>query len=311
MDKLIITVTCDTTLSYWRNPNGPRPNDAKGLADEYVRSVNAGASICHMHGSYTSDPVIQADGRKLQIPVIEGWQEITHRLNADARERPIVQHGLASMRLEAKLQLWKLLKPDMSSINFNSHDEYFVPYQDDPPMPIYAVHPIPELREYARLAKQHGVKLEIECFGTGAYWAINYVRQGRFWNAEKQLELEPELLADPIWLTIFLGWSGQGWTPPTAKAMQYMVDHLPPRANWNISCMAPPSYWQVIGHAIAMGGHVRVGMEDCPYTDVPNQTLAKSNAELVDKTVRIAHELGREVATPGEAREIMNGVTAQ
>ena len=156
------------------------------------------------------------------------------------------------MRLEAKLQLWKLLKPDMSSINFNSHDEYFVPYQDDPPMPIYAVHPIPELREYARLAKQHGVKLEIECFGTGAYWAINYVRQGRFWNADKQLELEPELLADPIWLTIFLGWSGQGWTPPTAKAMQYMVDHLPPRANWNISCMAPPSYWQVIGHAIAI-----------------------------------------------------------
>jgi len=310
MDKLIITVTCDTTLSYWQNPNGPRPNDTKGVAEEYVRAVNAGASICHMHGSYTSDPAIQPDGRQLQIPIIEGWQDITERLYAGARERPLVQHGLASMRLEQKLQLWDLLKPDMSSINFNSHDEYFVPYSDDPPKPIYAVHPIPELREYARLAKQHGVKLEIECFGTGAYWAINYVRQGKFWNANKQPEYEPDLLADPLWLTIFLGWSGQGWIPPTSKALNYMVDHLPPRVNWNMSCMAPPSYWQIIAHAIAMGGHVRVGMEDCPYLEVRDQMLAKSNAELVEKAVRIAREVGREVASPDEARRIIYGEDA-
>ena len=74
MNKLIITVTCDTTLTYPHNPNGPRPNNPKGLADEYVRAINVGASICHMHGSYTSDPVIQPDGRQLQIPIVEGWR---------------------------------------------------------------------------------------------------------------------------------------------------------------------------------------------------------------------------------------------
>ncbi len=48
MEKLIITITCDSTMSYPRNPCNPRGVDA--LADEYIRAVNAGASICHLHG---------------------------------------------------------------------------------------------------------------------------------------------------------------------------------------------------------------------------------------------------------------------
>jgi 3-keto-5-aminohexanoate cleavage enzyme len=52
-----------------------------------------------------------------------------------------------------------------------------------------------------------------------------------------------------------------------------------------------------------MGGHVRVGFEDNIY--VRKGVLAKSNAELVEKVVRIAHELEREIATPDEARAIL------
>ena len=72
MTNLIITVTCDTTLTYPHNPHGPKPNNPTGVADEYVRAIDAGASICHTHGSYTSDPVIQPDGRHLQIPIMDG-----------------------------------------------------------------------------------------------------------------------------------------------------------------------------------------------------------------------------------------------
>ena len=90
MNKLVITVTCDTTLTYPHNPNGPRPTDTKGLGDEYVRAINAGASICHMHGTYTNDPVIQPDGRQLQIPMMDGWREITGRIRGAGNA--IVQH---------------------------------------------------------------------------------------------------------------------------------------------------------------------------------------------------------------------------
>jgi 3-keto-5-aminohexanoate cleavage enzyme len=67
--------------------------------------------------------------------------------------------------------------------------------------------------------------------------------------------------------------------------------------------MDPPTHWQVLTTSILLGGHVRVGMEDNPY--LASGKLARSNAELVEKIVRIARELGREVAAPGEARAIL------
>lgn len=303
MNKLIITVTCDTTLTYPQNPHGPKPDNPKGVAEEYVRAIDAGVSICHTHGSYTSDPVIQPDGRQLQIPIMDGWQEITERIRATGRA--IVQFGLASIRLEQKLDLWRTLRPDMSSINFNSHDEYFQPDPNYPPAGYcYSIHPISELREYTQLANEYGVKLEIECFSTGAFWAIEKIRAGEFWVDGKR-EDEPGLLVDPLWVTLFLGWPGQGWMPPTAKGLQFMVDHLPARTNWSMSCMDPSVYWSVIAHAIAIGGHVRVGMEDCPY--IEPGVFATSNAQLVEKAVRIAREIGRDIASPEEAR-VMTGL---
>ena len=301
MEKLIITVTTDSTVSYPNNPYSIESTDTQAIAEEYIRSVNAGATIAHMHGSYTSDPEIQSDGRQLHIPILDGWRDITERILA--RCRPVIQFGLASIRKAQKLELWETLRPDLSSINFNSHDEYFQPDPGYPPVACYSIHPIPELREYARLAKERDVKLEIECFTTGAFWAIAKIREGDFWNADGTREREEGLLADPLWLTLFFGWPGQGWTPPTAKGLQYMVDHLPPRANWNVSCMEPEVYWSFIAHAIALGGNVRVGMEDCPFVEAG--VYAETNAQLVEKAVRIAREIGREIASPAEARQII------
>ena len=66
--------------------------------------------------------------------------------------------------------------------------------------------------------------------------------------------------------------------------------------------MDPPTHWQVLTTSILLGGHVRVGMEDNPYLE--EGRLATSNAQLVEKIARIAHELGRETASPEEARWI-------
>jgi 3-keto-5-aminohexanoate cleavage enzyme len=67
--------------------------------------------------------------------------------------------------------------------------------------------------------------------------------------------------------------------------------------------MDPQAQWQILTLAIILGGHVRVGMEDNPY--LSEGVLAKSNAELVEKIVRISRELGREIAEPSEARQII------
>jgi 3-keto-5-aminohexanoate cleavage enzyme len=67
--------------------------------------------------------------------------------------------------------------------------------------------------------------------------------------------------------------------------------------------MDPEVQSRVLTMAIMLGGHVRVGMEDNPFL-APGQ-YARHNAELVEKIARISRELGREVATPVEARKIV------
>jgi 3-keto-5-aminohexanoate cleavage enzyme len=67
--------------------------------------------------------------------------------------------------------------------------------------------------------------------------------------------------------------------------------------------MDPATQWKLIPQAIAMGGHVRVGWEDNPY--LPDGSLSRSNAELVDVVVRMAESIGRSIASPAEARAIV------
>jgi 3-keto-5-aminohexanoate cleavage enzyme len=289
MDKLIITVTVDSTMSYPGNPLCPPTEDTAAVAKEYIRSVNAGASIVHIHGVHTLEHEIQADGRRLSKTNFEGWRDLQEKIKAGSD--PIVQFGIASARFEEKVRLMDL-HPDMMAIAFNAHDEFFQPDAAYAANEMYASHPRDELEGYSRIAKDKGVKVEVESFHTGAFWNMEFIaRMG--------------LLPEPIWTTLFLGWPGGSWTPPTPKALIYMLDHLPKdRAiNWNTSVMDPPTQWQILTLAIMMGGHVRVGWEDNPYLE--DGTRAETNALLVEKIVRIARELGREVATPAEARQII------
>src|SRR6476469_2705494 len=126
------------------------------------------------------------------------------------------------------------------------------------------------------------VKIEVEAFHYGGVWnAMRMVEKG--------------LMQTPVWVTFFLGWKGGCWTPPTTKAMDYMADHCPDGFIWNTSVMDPEEHWKVLSAAIMLGGHVRVGMEDNPF--MAPGTYARSNAELVEKIVRISRDLGREVAS--------------
>ena len=272
-------------MSYPGNPSMPPIEDVDAVADEYIRAVNAGASIVHHHGIHYLEREMQADGRRLSRIDFDGWKRLTEKIRAACN--PIVQFGIASARLEEKIRLMEL-KPEMMSYAFNAHDEYFRPDPAYPANEMYALHPRDELETFCRAALERSVKTEVECFYTGAFWNLEFVRnQG--------------LLEDPVWATLFLGWQGGAWTPPTHDALLYLVNHLPARVNWNVSVM-DPMQWRLHALVIAMGGHVRVGWEDNPY--LPDGTLAQTNAELVEVVVEMAEAVGREIATPDEALEI-------
>jgi len=72
---------------------------------------------------------------------------------------------------------------------------------------------------------------------------------------------------------------------------------------WNVSVMNPQKQWDLLSLTVSLGGHVRVGYEDNPY--IAAGELAKNNAVLVERMVKIAQGLGRDIATPKEARQIL------
>lgn len=287
MDKVIITVTVDSSMSYPGFDGMPPIEDVTAVSDEYVRAIDAGAALVHHHGVHHLESSIQEDGRQLSRTDFDGWKNLTDLIRS--QRDAIIQFGIASARLEEKVELMGL-RPEMMSFAFNVHDEYFRPDPAYPANEQYAIHPRSELEAFSRAALEHGVKPEIECFYTGAFWNLDYIR-------------DLGLLQNPVWATLFLGWPGGAWTPPTPDSLLHLINHVPAEVNWNVSVMNPQQQWRILGLALATGGHVRVGWEDNPY--LPDGRPSRSNAELVDQVVQLARIMGREPATADEAREII------
>ncbi len=110
------------------------------------------------------------------------------------------------------------------------------------------------------------------------------------------------LIREPVFVNFVMGIPGEV-TEANVKNLIHLVGNLPQKALWHVSAIGGQNHFPIIASAIAMGGHVRTGMEDNIY--ISKGVLAKSNAELVEKVVRIARELGRDVATPEEARKML------
>jgi uncharacterized protein (DUF849 family) len=119
-----------------------------------------------------------------------------------------------------------------------------------------------------------------------------YVRQG--------------MIKTPIWMQFVTGiMGGIGADVHNVMFMKDTADRLIGEDNyqWSVIGAGYPAEFNLAALSIIMGGHVRVGLEDNIF--ISKGVLAKSNAELVEKAVRLVRELGREVATPEEAREML------
>jgi 3-keto-5-aminohexanoate cleavage enzyme len=111
----------------------------------------------------------------------------------------------------------------------------------------------------------------------------------------------------PPWVSLCFGLQHifQGAVPFSVRTMQYMVDQLPPGAQFNVSGQGLDQA-QAVTASLLMGGHVRVGIEDSRWS---TDGELRPNAWFVDWAVRQIRQLGLEVASPAEAREILGLVT--
>lgn len=151
-----------------------------------------------------------------------------------------------------------------------------------------SVNSLETIKCLARAMREKAIMPELEIFEAG------------FINTSKYLARKG-VLNEPMHFNILLG--SLGSAPADLRDLVYMAESLPPRSTWSATGIGR-FQTRINVAAILMGGHVRVGIEDSIYYNYPRKELA-TNEKLVERIVNISKELGREIATPNEAREIL------
>lgn len=269
MDKLIITAAvCGAEVTKEDTPN--LPVTPEELAQEAWNCEQAGASIIHLH-------VRDENGNATQSE--EVFRTVVEKIRAKGC-KAIIQPstgGAVGMTAEERMQPLNL-KPEMATLSTGS-----VNFGND------VFLNTPEYIEiFAKRMQEFGVKPEIEVFEVGMINnALRLVKKG--------------LVEAPLHFDFVMG--VPGGIPGEVDDLLHLVRKIPAGSTWTVAGIGRFELPLAV-MAILMGGNVRVGFEDNIYYS--KGVLAESNAQLVERIVRIAKEMGREIATPAEAREILN-----
>ncbi len=252
-----------TTANSWIHPEVKNwALTTDALIDDVVQCAEAGAAIAHVH-----------------LPLGEESETVKQ-----IRERTdvIIQAGMSSYPIEERNAMFDA-HPDMISVILNHHDEHFTN------LSVNQLHPIEELEAYCNKCRRLKIVPEWEVWHTGSYWNLKHL-------------IAKKLVRPPHVLTLFFGWPGGTWSPPTIDEYLHRVRYMPENCVYSVSVMGPEQAGIVLA-SIQSGGNVRVGTEDYPFIR-PN-VPAKNNAQIVERIRDLAKEISREVADPTEVRKIL------
>lgn len=245
--------------------------------DEIVKDATAccraGASIIHLHAR-------DADGAPTYKKEI--FAEMIGGLRANCPDVIVCvsTSGRVHNTFEKRSQVLELegeLKPDLGSLTMGSLN-----------FPNQASINTPEMIENLALKmKDRGIAPEIEVFETGMIYAAKVL-------------MKRGVLVAPFYFNLLLG--SVFSAPATLFDLSHMVISLPSDVHWGAAGIGQFQLKMNFA-AVLMGGHVRVGLEDNIYFDYKRKTLA-TNPMLVERAAKFGQEVGREVASPREAREM-------
>ena len=297
--KKKVIITCAVTGAIHTPTMSPYlPITPQEITDAAVGAAEAGAAIVHLHAR---DPV---DGRPTQDP------KYFRQFAPAIRERSNVvinftTGGAPTMDIEERLQPALQLKPEVASLNMGSMNfglypmlsrykewkqPWEVPYLAESDGRIFK-NTFKDIQHILESCRANNTRFEIECYDIGhLYTAAHFL--------ERQI-VEPPLFIQSVFGLL----GGIGPHPEDVMQMKRTADRL----------FGDDYVWSVLGAgrnqmpfaamSAVMGGNVRVGLEDSLW-DGPG-TLAKTNAQQVTRIRSIIEALSLEIATPDEAREIL------
>jgi uncharacterized protein (DUF849 family) len=298
MEKLIITAAI-TGAATVPSLTPYLPLTPKQIADSAIEAANAGAAIVHIHARRPEDGFPSSDP--------EHFREILTRI----KEKTdvvicITTGGSVLMTVEERAATVPLFKPEMcsfnmGSINFALHTavkaikEFKYPWEKqylEMSKDFIFKNTFKDFEYLCNVTRENNTKPELEIYDVGHLYNLDHL-------------VTEKMMTPPMHMQFVMGVLGA--IRGTPEDLTYLVTKakvLFGKENFT---------WSVIGvgaaeinlstMAIHMGGHVRVGLEDNIF--IKRGVLAKSNAELVEKVVKLADLLHRDVATPTDARRIL------
>ncbi len=299
MEKLIITAAVTGSV-HIPTQTPYLPLTPEEIANESVRSAEAGAAIVHIHAR---DP---RDGRPCSD------LEVFRKILTSVKERSdvivcISTGGGAGMSIEERTKTIPFFKPELASCNMGSMNFGLYPLLEKYKEFKYAwekpylemtrnfifTNTFADLEYICRIAKENETKLEHEMYDVGHLYNTKFLLDKGF--------LKPPLHVQ--FVTGILG--GIQSSFDDLLHMKRTADKLfgENQYTWSVIGAGYPAQFHLGAFAVMMGGHVRVGMED--NFRIRKGEYARSNGELVGKMVRIARDLDREIASPEEARALL------
>lgn len=287
-----VILTCAVTGEMDFNRSHPHvPITPEQIADAALESERAGASAVHLHvrnpetGDGSRDPDLFEDmvnrvrdkGVNAVINVTCGCGGVfCPDPNNESRAGP----GSDIASAEERVRHIERTRPELCSLDVTTQN------QVDGAMSFVYLNTEYTLRKMAKRFQELGVKPEIEVFAPGDILLAN------------QMISEGLFDGNPLFQIVM----GTRWgLPATPETLIYMKSLLPDNAIWasfGIARMQMP----MVAQSVLLGGNCRVGLEDNLYL---KRGVFATNGQLVEKAVRIIEDLGAQVATPDEAREIL------
>lgn len=246
------------------------PYRPEEYAAEARRAYEAGAAAVHIHAR-------TPDGRPSHE--VEDYRAIREAV-VDAC--PVIVNfstGAVGIPAERKIAPVRALRPAVAALNMGSMN--YAKYHPGRKAFVFDVvfaNPFSEIVELLRAMREVGTRPELECFDLGHV-------------ASAAPLLDMGLLAPPVQLSLILG--VLGGAPADVPSLLAMAEALPPGSDWEVIGIGR-AQWRMVAAACALGGNVRVGLEDNFH--LPDGAMARSNGELVERAARMVRDQGREVA---------------
>jgi 3-keto-5-aminohexanoate cleavage enzyme len=276
-DKVVITAAL-TGVAANRDQCKWIPYTPEEIAEEALRAYNAGAAIVHIHGrEYDGTP---------------SWRvEIFREVMQEVRKRcPIIINfstGAVGVDRDTRIGHIRELRPEIAALNMGTMN--YAKYSSKRKNFVFSLvfqNPFDDIMFFLDTMNRSGVKPECECFDLG--------------HVESILPLMDMGLLRNFQLSLVMG--VVGGMGATARNLTHVSSVVPAGVAWQVIGISQEQ-WLLVSTALALGGNIRVGLEDNFYLS-PGK-MAEGNGPLVEKAARMARDIGREPATVEEARAIL------